>query len=189
MARATSGDIEAQSDICQQYERQVRIVARVLLGNALRPHLDSMDLMQSVHKSLLMGLRDNRFDISTPEKTGRVSLYDRAPQSSAQVADPSSPGDAQQQRHDPRYARSHLAVDNNWRCHSNGKSCPGGVDPVAMRRAFGCGTHHGSKAIRRLYHWRSCALNSTFTQSLFASAGCVSKHDCKRRAWCRIGCD
>ncbi len=34
MARATSGDIEAQSDICQQYERQVRIVARVLLGNA-----------------------------------------------------------------------------------------------------------------------------------------------------------
>ncbi len=68
MARATAGDVEAQSDICQQYERQVRIVARVLLGNALRPHLDSMDLMQSVHKSLLMGLRDNRFDISSPEK-------------------------------------------------------------------------------------------------------------------------
>ncbi|MCC6511984.1 MAG: sigma-70 family RNA polymerase sigma factor, partial [Pirellulaceae bacterium] len=68
MARATSGDIDAQTDICSQYERQVRIVARVLLGAALRPHLDSMDLMQSVHKSLLMGLRDKRFDVSSPEK-------------------------------------------------------------------------------------------------------------------------
>lgn len=68
MAKATSGDIQAQTDICNQYERQVRIVARVLLGTALRPHLDSMDLMQSVHKSLLMGLRDKRFDISSPEK-------------------------------------------------------------------------------------------------------------------------
>ncbi len=68
MDRATSGDIDAQMDICHQYERQVRIVARVLLGTALRPHLDSMDLMQSVHKSLLMGLRNKRFDISSPEK-------------------------------------------------------------------------------------------------------------------------
>ncbi len=59
MARATSGDIQAQDDICHQYERQVRIVARVLLGTALRPHLDSMDLMQSVHKSLLMGCAIN----------------------------------------------------------------------------------------------------------------------------------
>ncbi len=68
MTRASAGDLEAQLQICRQYEQQVRIVARVLLGTLLRPHLDTMDLMQSVHKSLLLGIRDQRFDISSPEK-------------------------------------------------------------------------------------------------------------------------
>ena len=44
------------------------IVARVLLGPLLRPHLDSVDIMQSVHRSLLVGLRDQKFDISSPER-------------------------------------------------------------------------------------------------------------------------
>ena len=68
MERAAAGDSQAQEAICQQYEQQVRIVARVLLGPLLRPHLDSVDIMQSVHHSLLMGIRDQRFDISTPDK-------------------------------------------------------------------------------------------------------------------------
>jgi RNA polymerase sigma factor (sigma-70 family) len=66
--RASRGDREAQTIICQRYEKQVRIVARILLGPQLRAHLDSIDLMQSVHHSLLMGLKENRFDISSPEK-------------------------------------------------------------------------------------------------------------------------
>src|SRR5262249_27742889 len=45
-----------------------RIVARVLLGPALRPHLDSVDLVQSVHRSVMVGLRQDKFDISTPEQ-------------------------------------------------------------------------------------------------------------------------
>src|SRR5439155_1823730 len=45
----------------------VRIVARVLIGPALRPYLDSMDLVQSVHKSLMVGLRLDEFDLSAPE--------------------------------------------------------------------------------------------------------------------------
>jgi RNA polymerase sigma factor (sigma-70 family) len=65
---AGQGQLEAQELICKQYERQVRIVARVLLGPQLRPHLDTTDVMQSVHRSLLIGLRDHKFDISTPEK-------------------------------------------------------------------------------------------------------------------------
>jgi RNA polymerase sigma factor (sigma-70 family) len=68
MAAAESGDVDAQRQICERYEPKLRIVARVMLGPALRPYLDSIDLVQSVHRSLLMGLRDHKFDISSPEK-------------------------------------------------------------------------------------------------------------------------
>lgn len=66
--RAAQGESAAQELICQKYERQVRIVARVLLGPQLRPHLDTTDVLQSVHRSLLVGLREHKFDISSPEK-------------------------------------------------------------------------------------------------------------------------
>jgi RNA polymerase sigma-70 factor (ECF subfamily) len=68
MRAAAAGDAQAQERLCRQYEPKVRIVARVLLGPALRPHFDSMDLVQSVHRSLLVGLRDQKFDISSPQK-------------------------------------------------------------------------------------------------------------------------
>jgi RNA polymerase sigma-70 factor (ECF subfamily) len=68
LAAASQGDSRAQQLICERYEPKVRIVARVLLGPALRPYLDSMDLVQSVHRCLLLGLRDQKFDISTPDK-------------------------------------------------------------------------------------------------------------------------
>src|SRR5262249_50078372 len=61
-------------DLAQQYEFKVRLVARYLLGPALRPYLDSMDLVQSVHRSLLLGLRQDKFDISTPEKLMALAL-------------------------------------------------------------------------------------------------------------------
>lgn len=68
MARAAAGDVAAQTALCEQYEPKVRIVARVLLGPALRTQFDSLDLVQSVHRSMLVGLRNRKFDISTPEK-------------------------------------------------------------------------------------------------------------------------
>ena len=68
LKRAAAQDAAAQAQLCQHYEPKVRIVARVLLGPALRSHFDSMDLVQSVHRSLLVGLRHEKFDISTPEK-------------------------------------------------------------------------------------------------------------------------
>ncbi|HMO16372.1 MAG TPA: sigma-70 family RNA polymerase sigma factor [Pirellulaceae bacterium] len=68
LERANRGDVEAQARICQHYEPKVRIIARVMLGPALRSHFDSMDLVQSVHRSLLVGLRDQKFDISSPQK-------------------------------------------------------------------------------------------------------------------------
>lgn len=68
LQRASSGDREAQETICNRYEQQVRIVVRVWLGPQLRQHVDSMDLMQSVHHCMLQGLQDNRFCIDSPEK-------------------------------------------------------------------------------------------------------------------------
>jgi len=67
LARARQHDEQAMDELCRQYEPRLRIVARVLLGPALRPLLDSMDLVQSVHRSLLTGIREEKLDISTPE--------------------------------------------------------------------------------------------------------------------------
>lgn len=60
--------------LVRHYEPEVRLVARVRLGAALRPYLDSMDLVQSVHRSLILGLREDKFDISSPEKLVALAL-------------------------------------------------------------------------------------------------------------------
>lgn len=66
--RAVAGDVEAQDLICRQYEPKVRVVARVLLGPALRNYFDTLDIVQSVHRSLLFGLRNQKFEIKCPEQ-------------------------------------------------------------------------------------------------------------------------
>ena len=68
IAKARAGDGEALARLSEQYEPKVRIVARVLLGASLRPYLDSIDVVQSVHRSLLAGLRSGKHDHSAPEK-------------------------------------------------------------------------------------------------------------------------
>lgn len=74
LGRARDGDQGALEQLARQYEAKVRIVARVRLGAALRPYLDSVDLVQSVHRSLLLGLRDARFDVTTPERLMALAL-------------------------------------------------------------------------------------------------------------------
>src|SRR5437899_7517933 len=74
LSRARAGDQCALDQIVQRYEPEVRIVAHFLLSRDLRPYLDSLDLVQSVHKSLLLGLRSNKFDISSPEKLVALAL-------------------------------------------------------------------------------------------------------------------
>lgn len=74
LSRARQRDEEAINELCHQYEPRLRVVARVLLGPALRPMLDSMDLVQSVHRSLLIGIREEKLDISTPENLIALSL-------------------------------------------------------------------------------------------------------------------
>lgn len=74
LRRARERDPEAAQELCRQYQPRLQVVARVLLGPALRPTLDSMDLVQSVHRSLLVGLRAEKFDISTPENLVALAL-------------------------------------------------------------------------------------------------------------------
>jgi RNA polymerase sigma-70 factor (ECF subfamily) len=66
VALVRAGDAEALERLVRAYEPDVRIAARVHLGMALRPYLDSMDLVQSVHRSLLSGLRGKRLDVASP---------------------------------------------------------------------------------------------------------------------------
>jgi RNA polymerase sigma-70 factor (ECF subfamily) len=74
LAQARGGDQAALLALLRQYETKVRLVARVLLGPALRPYLDSLDLVQSVHGSLLLGLREEKLDISTPDHLIALAL-------------------------------------------------------------------------------------------------------------------
>jgi len=74
LALARGGDRAALTRISEQYEAKLRIVARVHLGPALRPYLDSQDLVQSVHRSLMVGLRGEKFDVSSPDKLLALTL-------------------------------------------------------------------------------------------------------------------
>src|SRR5262245_61873842 len=74
LARARGGDREALHQLARDYEPKLRLVARVLLGPALRPYLDSVDLVQSVHRSLLLGLRQDKFAVAGPENLMALAL-------------------------------------------------------------------------------------------------------------------
>jgi RNA polymerase sigma factor (sigma-70 family) len=67
VARARSGDSAALTRLTEQYEPQIRRIAHRRLGKALRPYVDTMDLVQSVHFSLMLGLRNNKFAIACAE--------------------------------------------------------------------------------------------------------------------------
>ncbi len=74
LALARQGDRLAIARLVEQYEPKVRVVARVLLGRALRPHLDSVDLVQSVHRSLMIALRTRDYDLSGPEQLVALAI-------------------------------------------------------------------------------------------------------------------
>src|SRR5262249_5706574 len=68
MAQARAGDQAAFEELVRRYEPEVRIVVRVLLGPAMRRHLDSGDVLQSVHRTLLRGLRAEAVEIDSPRQ-------------------------------------------------------------------------------------------------------------------------
>ena len=66
IARIRNGDESASAELVQRYERPVIRAVRARLGSRLRRVLDSMDVMQSVNRSLLVGLRSQKFQFSEP---------------------------------------------------------------------------------------------------------------------------
>lgn len=74
LRRARKGDPDALSDLVLQYESQIRIVARARLGRVMRHSLDSIDVVQSVHRSLLSGLLQNRFAFSSPAQLTALAV-------------------------------------------------------------------------------------------------------------------
>lgn len=68
LERIRCGDEAALMQLLQRYEAQLRVAARVLLGSKLRAQLDSLDLVQSVHRVLLPGLRAGKYDVSSLDK-------------------------------------------------------------------------------------------------------------------------
>lgn len=61
LRRAGKGDSAALADLLRRYESRVRLAARALLRSPHRQALDSLDLVQSVHRALLPGLQDGRY--------------------------------------------------------------------------------------------------------------------------------
>ena len=72
--RARAGNQAAIVQLVQVYGPDIRLIARVRLGSALRPILDSVDVVQSVHRCVMLGLRGGKFDVSTPEKLVAVAV-------------------------------------------------------------------------------------------------------------------
>jgi hypothetical protein len=68
LARARRGDNGAMMELVQLYEPVIRRKAHKDLGPKLRPFLGTMDVVQSVHRSLIRNLRENKFTITKPEE-------------------------------------------------------------------------------------------------------------------------
>src|SRR5262245_47620046 len=68
LARVRGGDDAATAELVRRYERTVLRSVRSRLSQAMRGALDSMDVMQSVHRSLLTGVKNERFQLTTPQQ-------------------------------------------------------------------------------------------------------------------------
>ena len=68
LAAAEAGHDSAIAELLNHYDTELRWIARRFLGSPLQAHLDSGDLVQSVHRSMLQGLRSKRFLINSPEQ-------------------------------------------------------------------------------------------------------------------------
>jgi RNA polymerase sigma factor (sigma-70 family) len=74
IARARQGDSAAMERLIRAYEPEIRRAARWRLGPALRSFVDSMDVVQSVHRTLLRNLQQGRFDIPGPKNLIALAL-------------------------------------------------------------------------------------------------------------------
>ena len=62
LQRIADGDETAAQALVEAFEPEIRIIARRQLGSLLRPYLDSMDIVQSVHRILLQGVAEGKLE-------------------------------------------------------------------------------------------------------------------------------
>lgn len=74
LVRVRAGEEPALVELLHRYEPRLRTAARVLLGPLLRPHLDSLDLVQSVHRTLLPGLQEGKYELSDGRQLVALAL-------------------------------------------------------------------------------------------------------------------
>src|SRR5262245_44508831 len=68
LARVRGGDDAATAELVRRYERAVLRSVRSRLSQSMRGAMDSMDVMQSVYRSLLTGVKNERFQLTTPQQ-------------------------------------------------------------------------------------------------------------------------
>ena len=68
LARFQAGDERCLAELLHDFEPEIRRVARLRLGPLLRPHLDSLDMVQSVCVTLIEGFRRDQFTVTQPEQ-------------------------------------------------------------------------------------------------------------------------
>ena len=68
LARVRQGDESAVGELIRRYERAVLRSVRSRLGKKMRRAMDSMDVLQSVHRSLLVGIKNQRFQVTSPQQ-------------------------------------------------------------------------------------------------------------------------
>jgi RNA polymerase sigma factor (sigma-70 family) len=68
LARVRGGDDAATAELVRRYEREVLRSVRSRLSRSMRGAMDSMDVMQSVYRSLLTGVKNERFQLTTPQQ-------------------------------------------------------------------------------------------------------------------------
>ncbi|MGQ9504884.1 MAG: RNA polymerase sigma factor [Thermogutta sp.] len=68
VTRAGQGDEDALTRLLEYCEPKFRIIARVSLGPLLRPQLDTIDLVQSMKRILIPGLRAGLYELDSPDQ-------------------------------------------------------------------------------------------------------------------------
>jgi RNA polymerase sigma-70 factor (ECF subfamily) len=69
MRRIRAGDAQAAEELVKQYESAIRVAVRIRLTDpALRRHLDSMDVCQSVLASFFLRAAAGQYDLNEPSQ-------------------------------------------------------------------------------------------------------------------------
>lgn len=68
LEKVRTGDTLAIEALVDRYQRAILRVVRARLGKPMRTLLDSMDIVQSVHRSLLVGMRQDKYSFQSPDQ-------------------------------------------------------------------------------------------------------------------------